>query len=340
MRAVAIALALGCLLVPRAASATPSRWARVASPELDRAARITAEAERDLIKVTQRRSLIEDALTPSTAHATRARMVLMEAGAHRSKFPRVRMMLARAEQHLSKYLEASLLFESIVRDPAAPVALRADAWGDLGIVYARLKRVPEEIEAEESAMALEPIVPNRALTLANQAEAFMGLGDISRSIAGYRAALEGLTNFEMAAIGPTTYFSLGVALDRSGDLEGGLEAIGRARSYDASDRALRSDSWFFSTPHDAYWYDALGAWYAGRRGDGDDVRLGGLERAVTAWKSYLASAPETDPYVGIARARLKLCEKELAAFRKKVDSPTPIEPEPGPKRPPRQRPVR
>lgn len=317
--------ALVCLLVPSFAWATPSRWARVAHPELDRADRVADEAERDLIKVNQRRSPLDDALTPSTAYATRARMALLEAGAQRSTFVRLRLLLARAEQQLSHFQEASLLFESVVRSDSVPTAVKADAWADLAIVYAHLKRIPEEVEAEEMAIALEPITRSRSLTLANQAEAFMGLGDISRAIAGYKAALEGLTNFEVAQIGPTTFFSLGVALDRSGDLDGALEAVARARSYDPADRFLNSDSWFFSTYYDEAWYQALGHWLVGRRGDGDDVRLGGYERAVASWKLYLAQAPETDPYVGVARARLKLCEKEHAAFSAKVSTPTPIE---------------
>jgi tetratricopeptide (TPR) repeat protein len=317
--------ALLCLLVPGVASATPSRWARVANPELDRAERVAAEAERDLILVNARRSPLDDALTPSTAYATRARMALIEAGAQRSSFARLRLLLARAEQQLHHFQEASLLFESVVKAASVPDAIKADAWADLAIVYARLKRIPEEVEAEEMAIALEPITRNRSLTLANQAEAFMGMGDISRAIAGYKAGLEGLTNLELATIGPTTFYSLGVALDRSGDLEGALEAVARARSYDPSDRFLRSDTWFFSSPHDESWYEALGHWMVGRRGDGDDVRLGGYERAVAAWKLYLAQAPESDPYVAVAKARLRQCEKELAAFSAKVSVPTPID---------------
>jgi hypothetical protein len=153
----------------------------------------------------------------------------------------------------------------------------------------------------------------------------MGVGDISRAIAGYRAALEGLSNFELARVGPTTLYSLGVSLDRAGDLEGGLQAIGRARSYDPVDRFLQGDAWFFSTPHDQHWYEALGHWLVGRKGDGDDVRLGAYERAVAAWKLYVTRAPADDPYVAVAKARLKQCEKELAAFSRKVSKPTPID---------------
>lgn len=325
-RGVILACALATAFSASDARATPSRWAKVASPELGRAEALADQAEQDLIKATQRRSPLDDALTPSTAYMVRARQVLLEAGAQRSPFVRVRLLLAKIEQALGHHLEASLLFESVAAAPGVADAYLADVWGDLGIVYAHLRLVPREVEAEERSIALEPLVPSRSLTLANQAEAFMGAGDISRAIAGYKAALEGLTNTEIAAIGPTTFFSLGVARDRSGDLDGALEAVARARSYDPSDRFLRSSSWFFSTPHDAEWYEALGNWLVGRRGDGDDVRLGGYERAVAAWKRYLARAPESDPYVGIAKARLARCEKELAAFADKVSRPTPIEP--------------
>lgn len=317
-------LAVG--LTPGSAFGQSSRWAKVADPELARAESAAAEAEREMIKASNM-SRFDDLLTPSTAYAMKARIALMEAGASQSRYPQLRLLLARAEQYLGHFAEAALLYESVVRDTSVPVVRRADTWAVLGIVYAHLKRIPEEIEAEETALALEPMVADRAVILSNQAEAFMGIGDVSRALAGYRAGLEGLTSFEMQTRAPTTLFSLGVALDRSGDLEGGLQSIARARSYDPSDRFLQGDSWFFSTPHDAAWFEALGHWMVARQGDGDDVRLGAYERAVLAWKSFIARAPETDPYLGLAKARLKLCEKEMATFSKKVRTPTPMDPE-------------
>jgi tetratricopeptide (TPR) repeat protein len=317
---------IAACLAPGVAFAESSRWAKVADPELYGAEAAAAEAERELIKATNTARNFDDLLTPSTAYAMKARIALMEARATQSRFPRLRLFLARAEQQLGHFAEAALLYESVVRDNSILVASRGDAWADLAIVYAHLKRVPEEIEAEETALAFEPNVASRSTILANQAEAFMGTGDVSRAIAGYRAGLEGLTTFEMMTRAPTTLYSLGVALDRSGDLEGGLEAVARARSYDPSDRFLQGDAWFFSTPHDAAWFEALGHWLVARRGDGDDVRLGAYERAVAAWRSFVSRAPETDPYLGLAKARLKLCEKEFAAFSKKVQTPTPIEP--------------
>ena len=73
----------------------------------------------------------------------------------------------------------------------------------------------------------------------------MVLGDVSRAVAGYRAALELLTSTEMFDVAPTTLWSLGVALDRAGDLSGGLQSIARAREYDPQDRKLSGDSWFY-----------------------------------------------------------------------------------------------
>jgi tetratricopeptide (TPR) repeat protein len=309
-----------------AAHAESSRWTKVRRPDLYKEEKVALEAERELLRMAPRRQRpsIDDALTPPTAYAMKARALLLQAGAERSESAHLRLLLGRAEHALHHFEAAGLLFESIVKDPSVPVPFRADAWGDLAIVYARLKRVDQEIEAEESAIALEPLTANRALTIANQAEAYMGKGDVARAIAGYRGALENLSSFELLRVAPTTLFSLGVALDRSGDLEGGFDAIVRARGYDPRDGFLNHDSWFFSSAWDEEWYEALGHWVIARRHDDGEVRLGAYERAVVAWKEYIARAPATDPYVALARVRLKLCEQEFEALSKKAQSPTPI----------------
>jgi hypothetical protein len=140
--------------------------------------------------------------------------------------------------------------------------------------------------------------------LANQSEAFMVAGDVARAVLGYRASLGDLSSRELPSVGPTTHWSLGVALDRTGDLDGALAEIARARGYDPLDLHLRSPGWFFVPSYDEHWYEALGHWLVGRRADELERRRDAYERAERAWVAYLASAPPDGPYVPIARGRL------------------------------------
>ncbi|NUO47917.1 MAG: hypothetical protein HOV80_03575 [Polyangiaceae bacterium] len=185
----AVATSLVAMAVaPSDAFAQSSRWAKAADPDRARAEAAAAEAEREMIKATNMSRAFDDLLTPSTAYSMKARITLMEAGASQSRYPELRLLLARAEQHLGHYAEAALLYEGIVRDPSVSIVRRADVWAVLGIVYAQLKRIPEEIEAEETALALEPTVADRSVILSNQAEAFMGIGDVSRALATAQAS--------------------------------------------------------------------------------------------------------------------------------------------------------
>ena len=88
------------------------------------------------------------------------------------------------------------------------------------------------------------------------------LGNLAEAVTGYESALV-LT----AKLPPTSgahqtaalaVWGLAVALDRSGELESGLDAIQRARAYDPADRSLSSEGWFFNPPYDAAWYAGLG----------------------------------------------------------------------------------
>jgi tetratricopeptide (TPR) repeat protein len=213
-------------------------------------------------------------------------------------------------QELGRPTEAIEALEGLATSPHVPTTLRSDALGDLAIAYARADRVEEEIAAYEAAIALEPHAVSRATMLANQAEAFMVAGDVARAVVGYRASLGELTSRELPSVGPTTHWSLGVALDRTGDLDEALGEIARARAYDPLDLHLRSPGWFFVPPYDEHWYEALGHWLVGRRADELERRRDAYERAERAWVAYLASAPPDGAYVPIARARLTTLRAE------------------------------
>lgn len=320
-------LVLACALISSNVAATPSRWAMARDNQLYEDEITKAEAEEQLLAHRlEKKSPFEDPILRIESYAPRAAQILERAQASKSRDWYLRLLLARAYHETGRWLEASLAFESVISDPQTPVVFRADALADVAIGYARLGRQGDEIDAYELALAFEPHPSSRATMLANQAEGFMVKGDISRAIAGYRASLEALSSYEAPWLAPTTLWSLGVALDRSGDLGGALETIARARSYDPNDVRIHGPDWFFVPPYDESYYDALGDWLTARRAPDTEARLGAYERSIIGWKQFLGRAPDTDHYVPVARARLRLIEAEYADFATRARTPTPIDP--------------
>lgn len=311
-----------------AASAAPSRWKMARDPKVFDEEQVKLEAERELIldRNLRLKSITQaDPILRHESHVVKAARALEEGGAATAKDWYLRMLLARVYQRTSKWAESVLLYGTVTSDPDVPEVFAADAYSDVAIACARLNRQTDEVEIYETAIALEPYPSNRSTMLANQAEGFMVMGDISRAIAGYRAALEGVPLAEAPRVTPTTLWSLGVALDRSGDLEGAFDSIARARSYDPRDTNISGSNWFYVPAYDSDYYAALGQWLTARRGEGTEVRLGAYERSIIAWKQFLGRAPESDHYVPVAKARLKLIEKEYEEYGKRVRTPTPVE---------------
>ena len=254
------ALALLASLVPGTASAAGSVWARALRPDVRR--ELAAEAQGHEVKAQHlQRSRSELDHAEVVTHLARAAILLEAAGAATSPDPFLRYRLAQVyvsegEEELAK---AVPLLESIAmggpeRAPhtppsarvEAPPALRALVFADLAVAYAHLGRVEDEIAAYGRALRVQPVAFERARLLANRAEAYMLLGNIIPAVNGYRAAL-GLLSADhmMFGTGPTTLWGLGVALDRSGDLDSGLDAIRVARSYDAQDKLITGRGWFY-----------------------------------------------------------------------------------------------
>src|SRR5262249_59502959 len=85
---------------------------------------------------------------------------------------------------------------------------------------------------------------------------------------------------------PSTYWGLAVALDRSGELDAAMEAIGLARSYDPHDKSISpaGGSWFFSPEYDEAWYTALGHWAHARAATLRAARIESYLAAIRAWE--------------------------------------------------------
>lgn len=310
----AVVVAAATLYAPPSAAA-PTLWARALDPKAAERADLIAQADSILIRdELERRAKLRDLIDErdegrSPLRLLEARALYELAGAATMRDPAVRLRYALLLQDLGEIKGATSHFEALLRsEPPAPI--RADAWQQLAICYARLGRYPEEIKAYGEALALEPHAQMRALLFANRAEGHMVLGDLPAAIDGYRAALAALGSLDMFRYGVTTLWGLAVALDRSGDLDGAIEHIQLARTYDRSDRQINGPGWFYVPEYDEDWYAALGYWAAARSAELGAVRADSYHKAITAWESYIARAPATDLWLPMAKARLARSQKE------------------------------
>ncbi|MGK3998199.1 tetratricopeptide repeat protein [Sorangium sp. So ce1024] len=319
--AALLALALAAAPLD-AARAAPTVWSRALDPAADERAALIAQADALLLRYDRlRRSpLLERVEEIGPLWLREARSLYERAGAATSRDASVRLRYADILERLGDVQGATATLEGLLRlNPPAP--FRADAWHALAVCYARLARYTDEIEAYDEALALEPHSASRALLLANQAEAYMALGDITSAVEGYRAALATLGSLDMFRYGVTTLWGLAVALDRSGDLEGALEHIRLARTYDRTDQQINGPGWFYVPAHDDAWYAALGYWATARSAELGAARAEAYLQAVAAWESYIARAPGNDHWLPLAKARRAQCERERAQTMKRLRKP-------------------
>jgi tetratricopeptide (TPR) repeat protein len=328
--------------------AEPTRWAKIRDPELGAERRLRQKIEERLLDHQRdRTSTFAETLFAEDAQLKKARIELEDAKVTTSTSVVLKLLYGRIMFALEQWDAARAMFRQVAATPPTgmtpecsasprrgwcaglPDALRSDVLNDLAITEARLGGQSVEVVTYESAIAFEPMPSARSTMLANQSEGFMVAGDVERAIEGYRGAIETLSVADQRMgflASPTTWWSLGVALDRSGDFGGALEAIGRARAYDPRDQMLSGEGWFFVPPYDEAYFKALGHWQAAQRSDVLEQKVAEMEMSVRAWRRYVDAAPPADHWLAVAKRRLERAEREYAALQKTAATPTPLSP--------------
>lgn len=309
------------------AGAGPTVWSRARDPRVTLSDAAVRDPQRAYVRY-RRMLAAQDPRAPSIAamvlRDTRVTLAgLVDRGS--ADFS-VRLLYAAVLRDSNLLDESAKVLTKLLADrPPAP--LRADALTELAILHAQAGRREDEIRAYTAALEIEPHGLARSTLLANRAEAMMAMGDVTAAVEGYRAALAPLTTVELFWRGSTALFSLGVALDRAGNPEAGMESVKLARSYDPIDRALRRKSgWFFSPAYDEHWYWALGGWMCGRTSESLAVRAECYEKAIAEWGEYVERAPESDPWVALAHVRLATVKRERDELRRALDAKRQAEP--------------
>ncbi len=334
-----LATLLAGTLISAEGLAQQSVWTSAAQPQGHARAQVIAQAEQSLSDhyFLRRRASVSQ----SARALNKARRILERANIKRSANPRERYLLAttyyglydteREARHLARARDH---YRYVVDHPKTTRSLRTEALNDLAIVYARLGDHNKEALAYTRALELEPHAETRAVLLANRAEGFMVLGDILRAVRGYRQSLAATPSAVAFRLSVTTRWGLAVALDRSGNLDGAMQRIAEARSYDPTDRGINGPSWFYVPSYDDRWYQALGHWSHARQAKQPEVRATQLRSSIRAWRQYIELAPSSDHWRALAERRLRQCECELSRLmaRKPKGKRTPR------RRPPRKRP--
>lgn len=315
MRQLGAAAALIVTFALTPAHAKPSVWARAQSPTLAREADAIEAADRavsrDLSLSFMPTSFRRTMLLKRTLERMRASQAATSTNASlRYRLGQVYYRLFEVEADVAHIEAATQHFEFVVSSPSLPTSERARALMSLAICYARLGRHEDEIVAYAAAIALQPDPISHAVLLANQAEAFMARGRIIAAVRGYQASLRATPSAFMIDSGVTTMWGLAVALDRSGDLDGALENVRRARSYDPDDSRLKGDHWFYVPAYDQHWYEALGFWQIARDVKNPEVKRQAYDAAIRSWRAFTDKARLDDPWVAIADFRTGQCEKE------------------------------
>lgn len=299
------------------AAAKPTVWALARTPNLARTAEVMESVERHLLAYENAQDVRPEFQPPDrgASHVREARRLLEEIHAETSADPMVRYRYAQVLYELADYKAALNTYASVAHSPHLGAPFRASALSALGTCYAHVERRHDEIIAYTEALQLTMHGAGRANILANRAEAYMAIGDLESAVRGYReslSALSSLSALEMAFYSITTLWGLGVALDRTGDMEGAMRSIELARQYDPLDRQLNRPTWFFAPAYDEAWYRALGHWHRARSVTTEAARAIAYLSAIDAWRRYIEYAPDADPYKALAAARLSACEKESA----------------------------
>jgi tetratricopeptide (TPR) repeat protein len=201
-------------------------------------------------------------------------------------------------------------------DPASTGALEA-----LVYAYAKLDRPREELEAWRRYIPRLNDDRVRAMAMMNMGEAEMRLGAVADALATFRDVLrmcgELPNGFGVMSTYVLTLWDLGVALDRSGDPRGALDAAAKASHVAIGGKSgaflIAEDPDVFFVPEwERDWYLALGAAAEGR--DADDPRAAAVlwGAAERFWGRYVdlsaaaqakAVRQEGEPWLVIARVR-------------------------------------
>jgi tetratricopeptide (TPR) repeat protein len=295
-------------------------WDRAASTERARAEAVHAKVEELLMASYYQHNEESGA---GQEKVSRAMQLLEDAHADQSPDVRLRFDFGHVAELRREEERAAPALESALRDaPDHPMAMRA--FFELGVCLAKLGRTEAEIVAYDEYLSRQTDPPNRALALANRAEAYMTLGrqphvtlgNLALAINDFRAALQIDPGY------PQAHWGLSVALDRYGDSPGAIAEAKLAVTYDPLEQQISGPGVFFVPPYEQYWYEGLSATARAQQLDDAPSSILLWETAVAKWSAYVAVAASDDRWLQLAKAHLSSSQRQLEQTKKRAAAPS------------------
>ncbi len=196
--------------------------------------------------------------------------------------------------------------------------------------YAKLDRPHEELETWQRYIPRLVDDRVRATAMMNMGEAQMRLGRVDDALATFREVLRLCGELPNTPSVGSTYvlalWDVAVALDRSGDPRGAMDAAAKASHVDLGGRTgayliAKDPDVFFVPDWERLWYLALGA--AAEAREAQDVRDAALlwasaEHSLGEYVERAVSAGGHDPWLAIARVRLQRVRAERVSADKRA----------------------
>ena len=246
-----------------------------------------------------------------------ARALLEDARAETSPDVRLRFDLGEVYYALDLLAEAVRVLEPAIRSESGhPGALEALTM--LAYAHAKLDHPREERDAYVQYLARAVDPGERVTATLNLAESEMRLVNMPASIAGYEETLA------LAAQLPPTHgvhdttalavWGLAVALDRSGATFNARKEAVRAIGLDPGMAIIgHGQNVFFVPDYERLWYLALGAAAEAETAQNPHEALAHRKAAELYFKTFVTRARPKDPWLALARVRLKSAESARVA---------------------------
>lgn len=191
---------------------------------------------------------------------------------------------------------------------------RAEQVGfDLGILYSRVGRDDDAIDAYEDSIRTALSIEMTAVTHSNLAETRMMNGDLIGAVRDYERAIEVArrnSNVDGRALA-LPLWGLAVALDRLGEHRGALERAQEALSVGGGGmEVLRMDDVFFEPAAEIHFYEGLGFMALAEDALEPGARRTRRRQALASWRQYLRLAAEEDPWRSLAEEHAEQMSRE------------------------------